>query len=319
MLSWIRFWNRIRNLPLFFSIFSLVLLTTGCQAQSGAFQKMIYVVPDSLRVANFKGRLSEYSVVLPGIYRLNARGDFALRMPYSRETLTLLGSGRAVHPLISLTGARDGALMLSRQESRQRAIENIVKDWNRNSFDGVHIDFEFLPGKSGSDFRLFLSELRERKELSGKSISVAAFPPLWGTADEAAFFEPRTLHPLVDFVVYMMYDYHLHTPGPVTDIQWVQKNLVLIREEVPAGKIVLGMPAYGYQWERGKRRTLTEKQGQDLCQRYRCKRDASGMLKLIRSQSIAYIADARLRGELSRLAKEHNLAGTAIWRLGFEN
>lgn len=307
-------------MPLFFRVFAFAIWAWSCEARPQAFQKMVYVVPESLHSPDYRERLSAYSMVLPGIYRLNARGDFAVSPPYSPATIRLFATDRSVHPLISLTGARDGAVLLSSKENRQRAVQSIAREWERQGFAGVHIDFEFLSGKYASDFRLFLSELRQDQRLAPKALSVAAFPPLWGSADDAAFFEPKTLYPLVDFIVFMMYDYHLHKPGPVTDLAWVKENLHLILKDVPPAKVVLGIPAYGYRWDRGKRRqTLTEQQGKRLCARFSCARDPSGMLKVERSQSVAYFTDARLRNDLTLEAQAAGLAGTALWRLGFED
>jgi spore germination protein YaaH len=53
-----------------------------------------------------------------------------------------------------------------------------------------------------------------------------------------------------DEVRLMAYDYHwaASPPGPVAPITWVQQVLDYAKTQIPAEKIVLGIPVAGYDW-----------------------------------------------------------------------
>ena len=48
----------------------------------------------------------------------------------------------------------------------------------------------------------------------------------------------------------MGYDYHWASskPGPVAPIGWIRAVLRYAKTQIPAGKIILGVPLYGYDW-----------------------------------------------------------------------
>jgi spore germination protein YaaH len=56
-----------------------------------------------------------------------------------------------------------------------------------------------------------------------------------------------------DEVRLMAYDYHWSdsTPGPVAPMPWVRDVLTYAKSQMPADKIVLGIPVSGYDWVDG--------------------------------------------------------------------
>lgn len=297
-------------------------MTTSCAQKEvdAKIQALAYVVPESQRLNDFADRIRNYDLLAIGVYRVDHEGK-VVRPQYSPASWQMMRQAPgALLALVALTNARAGSRMLSDPENRRRAIASLLQIARDDALEGIQIDFEYLTEHSAADFRTFLAELRTALTKHSKGLSVAAFPPLSGTPSEAAFFEPSTLHQHVDFIVYMTYDYHLKIPGPVTDLDWVQENLNLILPHVPQGKIFLGLPGYGYEWRSNRSRsTVSERQGRKLCQQYGCQRHRSGTLVVERSGSIAYFTDARLREDMTEIARTRKLAGTALWRIGFEN
>ena len=55
---------------------------------------------------------------------------------------------------------------------------------------------------------------------------------------------------VADQVRVMAYDYHWSTsaPGPIAPVDWVRDVLDYSLTRIPADKIVLGVPLYGYDW-----------------------------------------------------------------------
>jgi len=49
----------------------------------------------------------------------------------------------------------------------------------------------------------------------------------------------------------MTYDYHVGSPGPISPIWWLRGELATLLEQVPADKLVMGVPTYGRTWVTG--------------------------------------------------------------------
>jgi spore germination protein YaaH len=58
---------------------------------------------------------------------------------------------------------------------------------------------------------------------------------------------------VADQVRLMGYDYHWATspPGPIAPVSWLRSVLRYARSQIPAAKIILGVPEYGYDWSGG--------------------------------------------------------------------
>lgn len=291
---------------------------------STALQHWAYLIPESLRAGQVEKRLVGYGTICLGVYRLNAQGALYRQPALSAsewESLSTLRKGRRLLPLISLRGARDGAVMLRSVAARRAAAAALSALVVERGYDGLHIDFEYLHSESTPDFARFLSELKALNAMRGKSLSIAAFPPLHGKPEEAAFFDMRQIGPHIDGVVYMTYDYHLLRPGPVTHLGWVRKNIEIASEGFDRRKIWMGVPLYGYEWRRpgARPRPISETQGEALCRRYACQRDESGVQTVIGGPYPANFADRETRLQMTALAEELGLRGVAMWRIGFES
>ena len=284
-----------------------------------------YVIPASFRADRIEQRLAAYDTLCLGVYRLNARGRIYARPSLPAASHAILSgarNGRRLFPLIALSGARDGAAMLRQPRTRAFAVDQVAELVHANQYDGAHIDFEFLRGESAPHYAAFLSALKSHPRMRGLILSIAAFPPLHGTPEEAAFFDLDVIGEPIDEIVYMTYDYHLEQPGPVTDLAWARRNIELVLDQqFPAGKIWLGVPAYGYAWSlglSGRPRVVTERDGLAQCRRFGCVRHESGMLHVKREDRVVYFSDRVTRERMRDLARDLRLRGTAMWRVGFE-
>jgi spore germination protein YaaH len=68
----------------------------------------------------------------------------------------------------------------------------------------------------------------------------------------------------------MAYDYHWASsgPGPIAPVSWVRGVLAYARTQIPASKIILGIPLYGYDWAGRHGANLTSQQAVRLAARY---------------------------------------------------
>ncbi|MBL8019182.1 MAG: hypothetical protein JNM27_05920 [Leptospirales bacterium] len=280
----------------------------------------LYILPESF-LPDFETRLANADVLCIGVFRLNQIGQLTAKPTLTRDQksrLTNARMNRKIYPLISLTNAYDGAQLLA--NNSRRAVTTLVALLKEESYDGLHIDFEYLTGRSSDHYVSFLKLLKEHPGMQGKTLSIAANPPLQGTAEQIAFFDLQKLDLVTDEIVFMTYDYHMERAGPVTHLGWAEENMKLAFRHIRPEKVWLGVPAYGYEWKPGSTRpsVLSEAQGLELCKRYGCKRHDSGCLTVNSQGRQVYFADKETRISMRDLAKRLGVRGTALWRVGFE-
>jgi spore germination protein YaaH len=230
--------------------------------------------------------------------------------------------GITLYPLISLKSVIAGITLLTDNRIRAGAIENLKKLVTRYQFGGIHIDFEYLHPRYAVHLATFLEELRSA--MPGITLSMALFPQVDFPAQYSGFHNIEVIGPHLDEIVLMCYDYYRPgtKAGPVTDIQWAEKNILKVLQHMKPSQIWLGVPAYGYAWdERDRTTVITARRGVKLAQRYGGTRHKSGTLYFVwpRNGNVrVYLSDATTRQRMEELARRYSLKGTALWRLGFE-
>ncbi|MFR9728209.1 glycosyl hydrolase family 18 protein [Saccharopolyspora sp. MS10] len=206
--------------------------------------------------------------VSPWIYGLGPDGRIIHQFPPERaaEVTEQVGSLRdAGVPIVaSLANITDGrwayepvAQVLHDPRLRHRHVREIVALVEREDYEGIDIDYENLRGADREVFSAFVTELGAALHERGKTLSVAVF----AKASDAGYDERNQAQDYVaigrsaDQVRLMGYDYHWGTsgPGPVAPIGWVREVVQYAKSTIPAERIVLGVPLYGYDWvdERG--------------------------------------------------------------------
>lgn len=147
-----------------------------------------------------------------------------------------------------------------------RAVMDIVVT---KQFDGINVDFEYVGSPSEATRRNFATYVAKlaavcRSQISGCEISIDVF------ADAAAkdrLWDLKALSQTVDQVIVMAYDFYRpssNQAGPVAPLRGacqegqvggkcldydVTESMVDILKLVPAEKILMGIPFYGYEWQ----------------------------------------------------------------------
>jgi spore germination protein YaaH len=148
------------------------------------------------------------------------------------------------------------APMLHDSEQMRQQVQAITRLATAQHLDGVDIDYEDLKASDRDAFSTFIAALARALHERGKLLAVDVF----AKASDAGYDQRnraqdyRALGQAADQVRLMAYDYHWTTssPGPVAPIGWVNQVLSYATREIPAKKIVLGVPMYGYDWSAGK-------------------------------------------------------------------
>lgn len=226
--------------------------------------------------------------------------------------------------------------VLNSREARRAMIRNILTYAEIYDLDGINIDFENVFYEDRDIFTQFVRELVPLAHRQGLTMSIditmISSSPTW-----SMFYDRRALAEVVDYVMLMAYDEHWAASpvaGSVASLPWVESGLRRILEEVPADKLVLGIPFYMRIWEE-----TTDSDGQTKVssravgirwfqEHYADKADSIEWDAEAGQHYLEYEeGDAKYRiwiedGESlqARLAVVHKygLAGVAAWRRGLE-
>ncbi|MDY6827577.1 MAG: glycosyl hydrolase family 18 protein [Bacillota bacterium] len=143
------------------------------------------------------------------------------------------------------------AIVLSRYWIRRKIVNELIDLALYYDFDGINIDFENFHAGYRNLFTRFISELAERCREESLVLSVdvtmISSSEYWSTG-----YDRGALAAEADYLILMAYDEHYSaspTAGSVSSLPWVERGLRRILQEVPAEKLILGVPFYTRLWE----------------------------------------------------------------------
>lgn len=222
--------------------------------------------------------------------------------------------------------------VLADAKVRAALVANIVAQMRTTTpdWDGVILDLENLPAAAARFYPMLVTELRaaldQRDPRAHRIIDVAIPAVDRANASDIAGYALPAMGRLVDRVIWMAMDQHSigSGPGPVAGMSWVSSGVGYVVSQVPASKVLLSIPGYGYIWPKhGGADSLTATDlarvvarpgvvgGWDPVQQELHYREPDG--------TQIWFSDARSFQVRAALALDHHLAGVAMWRLGAES
>jgi hypothetical protein len=130
-----------------------------------------------------------------------------------------------------------------------RQVAAIVALVQRHDYAGVDIDYENLHAGDRQAFSTFVRDLAAAPHAHGKLLPVAVFAKTSnaGTDPRNVAQDYAAIGRVADQVRLMGYDYHWATspPGPIAPVGWIRAVLRYAKTQIPASKIILGIPLYG--------------------------------------------------------------------------
>ncbi|HIE12877.1 MAG TPA: glycoside hydrolase [Desulfotomaculum sp.] len=221
--------------------------------------------------------------------------------------------------------------ILTDRELENRLIREILRLLEKNGLAGVNIDFEKIPPADRGLFNGFLQRLAGALRPAGFLLTVAVAAKTYDDPSNpwSGAFDYQAIGRICDYVMLMTYDEHWAggPPGPVSSVPWITRVLDFALGRIPKEKILLGIPAYGYDWTSERVRVVRWKQVNRLISRYGWGRVVWDNCAC--SPSLQYWEGGAehqvwfenrysLRIKLN-VVKEYDLAGITVWRLGFED
>lgn len=222
--------------------------------------------------------------------------------------------------------------MLRNPAARRAAVEGILRHLTLRGYSGVNIDFENVPPSDRYHLTQFMKELAAALKPRGYRVTMSVPAKVSDSPDSewSGAFDYYALGQIVDQLAIMTYDQHGsgYGPGPVASYKWVENVVKYALTQVPSYKILLGVPAYGYDWNlsTGRAKALSYAQAISTANRH-------GITPLWDNEALApyyRYTSSGLRREVwfeSRfslgfkldLVGKYKLGGIAMWRLGQED
>lgn len=222
--------------------------------------------------------------------------------------------------------------ILSDGSTRGKTIENIARVLKDSGFAGVNIDFENVAPADRQLYTDFIGALAQRIKPDGfmVTVSVPAKKREDPTNSWSAAFDYWSLGQIADRVMIMTYDEHWSTApaGPVASVEWVEMMLKFATSAIPSHKILMGLPAYGYDWAVGSRysKSVRAYEAVELVKTGQVQAGWDDVAKVPfytyvsgQQRRIAYYEDAKSASVKIDLVSKYKLGGIAVWRLGYED
>jgi spore germination protein YaaH len=209
------------------------------------------------------GHRHDVTEASPWMYGLTTSGQIDTQYPpgqaasVAAEIGRLRGAGKQIVPSVSnITGGKWSygpvGRMLHSPGLMAAQVAAIVTLVQQNQYAGIDVDYENLHAADRQAFSAFVTRLGHALHAQGKVLSVAVFAKTTnaGTDPRNVAQDYAAIGRAADQVRLMAYDYHWASsaPGPVAPISWVRAVLRYARTQIPASKIILGVPLYGYDW-----------------------------------------------------------------------
>lgn len=137
-------------------------------------------------------------------------------------------------------------------DARRRLKDNIIVQLEERGFEGLDIDFEYILASDRDAFVDFVAYMQQSVSALGFPTSVALAPKTSDTQIGLLYEgkDYRRLGEVADYVLLMTYEWG-YTYGPpmaVAPLNKVREVVEYAITVIPAEKIHLGIPNYGYDW-----------------------------------------------------------------------
>lgn len=214
--------------------------------------------------------------ISPFAYEIKSDGTIKDTMASSSEPWSYLydnlkGKKIAIIPSILWTDRLQMETILNNKKKRDAHIKEIVTLVKKEGYGGIDIDYEGKSAETRVGFSTFLTDLSKELKKNKKKLvcTIEARTPIDSryrsvTPELLARIEYandyKVIGKVCDQVRIMTYDQWTtdiqladknmtSLYRPVADIEWVKKVLTLALADIPAKKIYVGVPTYGFKYE----------------------------------------------------------------------
>lgn len=260
--------------------------------------------------------------------------------PIQDETWMIqLAWENGIEPMLVLTPFTQGFFnnqliqtLVEEESVRENVITNLLKVVEEKGYVGVDVDFEYVRAQNREGYAEFVGELRAAMNEKGYRVSVALAPKT--SSDQKGLLYEGIDYALLgeqaDRLFLMTYEwgYSYGPPMAVAPLTKVRQVVEYALTQIPAEKLLMGIPNYGYNWtlpyEKGvtKAETIGNVGAVRLAVEYgapiQYDQEAQSPYFIYRNQGReqeVWFEDVRSIAAKIELAKEYELYGVGYWNL----
>jgi len=179
---------------------------------------------------------------------------------YDDSWIVVEGLNQATVSVLTLTPLSNGqrfdsnliSAVLRNPEAQRTLFENVITEMRNKGYVGLNLDFEYVKAEDKELYTEFVSNITRFMHTYGYQVSVALAPKT--SADQPGLLyegiDYAALGEIADTVILMTYEWG-YTYGPpmaVAPLNKVREVVQYALTVIPASKIMLGIPNYGYDW-----------------------------------------------------------------------
>lgn len=190
-------------------------------------------------------------------YGFQADGEL---IPINDEPLIALARQFLAAPVMLLSSVTEhgnfsgtrASMLFNDQALQSTVLDNVLETMGHKGYLGLDIDFEFIEPEDEAAYLAFLENASARLHAEGYFMNVDLAPKT-SAGQRGLLYEAHNyanIGAVADRVLIMTYEwgYAQGPPMAVAPINQVRRVAEYAVSEIPPGKILMGLPNYGYDW-----------------------------------------------------------------------
>lgn len=212
---------------------------------------------------------------------------------------------------------------------RRNLIDSLMNLMIQAGYEGISIDFEFIPPPQRYDFITFLTDLKRALGNRLLHVNVHAKTEDVPTNRIIGAYDYQAIGQVADIVAVMTMDYGYPTgpPNPVSPLWWMEQVVQYSVSVINPRKLQIAFPLYGYDWRLPENETtaLSVLSAQNLAISAGVLIQFDMMAKTpfyfyntATATHVVWFEDIRSYLNKYQLVARYNLLGITFWQLRFE-
>ncbi|MCC8353982.1 glycosyl hydrolase family 18 protein [Bacillus sp. AF23] len=224
--------------------------------------------------------------------------------------------------------------VMTDKTAKKRFTDQLISLAKKHHYYGVNIDFEAVNPKDRSAYSSFIQYVSQalKKKHIKTMVSVPAKSADDKNDDWSWPYDYAKIGKYADYVQVMTYDEHgiWGEPGSVASTSWIKRSLQFSVKKMKANKVIMGVPAYGYDWDLKDGSSSSAKEWNDIKSLIKKQKAKPAFNKKTGSMTFSYTDKKKHKHVVwyenektietkSRLAKQYKIAGVSVYALGHES